>query len=205
MDGPEGPPSRQAARARGYQKLSHPVLGYVDVNLQIPGIKSYNEDILLLVIPTMTHSEKLLVMVWSMMVNRVMGMITKGELVRATMTWKQSHFGTVMSVLLKLSCKGTGVGVLQWGSLLLQPLTPLCSKKFCLYHTEGHHSSVWDHQYSQQYRCLRALYVGPCVCQASTGSPAAHFYYTDCHIWRVTPRVLPGANLPEEPEYLPPL
>ena len=27
MDGPEGPPSRQAARARGYQRLGHPILG----------------------------------------------------------------------------------------------------------------------------------------------------------------------------------
>ena len=33
-----------------------PYLGFVEVNLQIPGIKNYNEDVLLLVIPTMTYS-----------------------------------------------------------------------------------------------------------------------------------------------------
>ena len=27
MDDPEGPPSRQAARTRGYQRISHPILG----------------------------------------------------------------------------------------------------------------------------------------------------------------------------------
>ena len=33
-----------------------PYLGYVEVNLQILGIKNYNEDVLWLVIPTMTYS-----------------------------------------------------------------------------------------------------------------------------------------------------
>ena len=33
-----------------------PYLGFVEVNLQIPGIQHYNEDVLLLVIPTMTYS-----------------------------------------------------------------------------------------------------------------------------------------------------
>ena len=34
-----------------------PYLGFVEVNLQIPGIRNYNEDVLLLVIPTMTYSQ----------------------------------------------------------------------------------------------------------------------------------------------------
>ena len=79
-----------------------PYLGYVEINLQIPGIRSYNKDFLLLVIPTMTYSEKVPVMVGSKIIDRVMRMITKGELVRATVTWKQAHFGVVMSGLLQL-------------------------------------------------------------------------------------------------------
>ena len=35
-----------------------PYLGFVEVNLQIPGIRRYNEDVLLLAIPTMTYSER---------------------------------------------------------------------------------------------------------------------------------------------------
>ena len=46
---------------------------------------------MLLVIQTMTYSEKVPVMVWSKIIDRAMGMITKGELVRATVTWKQAH------------------------------------------------------------------------------------------------------------------
>ena len=40
-----------------------PYLGFVEVNLQILGIRSYNEDVLLLAIPTMAYAERVLVMV----------------------------------------------------------------------------------------------------------------------------------------------
>ena len=94
-------------------------MGYVKVNLQIPGIKSYNQDVLLLITLTMTYSEKELVMVGSKIIDRVMGMITKGELVRATATWKQAHFGAVMSGLLQLPHEGAEeMGVLQRGHSL---------------------------------------------------------------------------------------
>ena len=79
-----------------------PYLGYAEVILQIPGIKGYNEDILLLVILTMTYSEKVLVLVGSKNIDRVMGMMTEGELMRATTTWKQAHFSAVMSRSLQL-------------------------------------------------------------------------------------------------------
>ena len=42
-----------------------PYLGFVEVNLQIPGIPHYNEDVLLLVIPTMIYSQTVSVMVGS--------------------------------------------------------------------------------------------------------------------------------------------
>ena len=77
-----------------------------------PGDKKYNEDILLLVIPTMTYSEKVLVMVGSEIIDWAMGVITNGELVKGTRTWRQAHFGAVMAMLLQLfhtSSNGTGV------------------------------------------------------------------------------------------------
>ena len=70
-----------------------PYLGYVEVNIQIPGIKNYNKDVLLLVIPTTTYSEKVPVMAGSKIIDRAMGVITKGELIKVTMTWRQAHFG----------------------------------------------------------------------------------------------------------------
>ena len=87
-------------------------LRYVEVNLQIPGIKNYNKDVLLLVIPTMTYSEKVLVMVGSKIIDWAMGWITKGELSKVTTTWRQAHFRAIMSRSLQLphtSWNGTGV------------------------------------------------------------------------------------------------
>ena len=50
-----------------------PYLGYIKVNLQIPGIKNNNEDVLLLVIPTTTYSKKVPVMVGSKIIDQAMG------------------------------------------------------------------------------------------------------------------------------------
>ena len=46
-----------------------PYLGIMEVNHQILGIKNYNEDVMLLVIPTTTYSEKVLVMVGSKIID----------------------------------------------------------------------------------------------------------------------------------------
>ena len=106
-----------------------PFLGYVEVNLQIPGTWGYNEDILLLVILTSTYSMKVPVMVGSKIIERLMGMITKGELVKATMTWKQAHFGVVMSGSLHLPHQGArGWGCCEEGHSLHSPQP---------YHTQG--------------------------------------------------------------------
>ena len=79
----------------------------------------------------MTYSEKVLVMVGSMIIDRAMGMITKVELVRATMTWKQAHcWCKVMSGSLQLPCKGAReMGVLQRGHSLCGPV-PTVLKEF---------------------------------------------------------------------------
>ena len=69
-------------------------------------MKNYNKDVLLLVIPTTTYSEKIPVMVRSKIIDWEMRIITKGELTKATMTWKQDHFGAVMSGLLQLPHAG---------------------------------------------------------------------------------------------------
>ena len=68
----------------------------------------------MLIIPTMTYSEKILVMVGSKITDQAKGMMTKGELTRATVTWKQAHFGVIMSGSLQLpyttSKEDRGVG-----------------------------------------------------------------------------------------------
>ena len=84
-----------------------PYLGFMEVNLQIPGIQCYNEDVLLLVILTMTYSQIVPVMVGSKITDKALSVMTKGELEKAATTWRQAHFGAVMSRSLQLSHTNT--------------------------------------------------------------------------------------------------
>ena len=85
-----------------------PYLRFVEVNLQIPGIKSYNKDVLLLVIPTMTYSKTVPVVVGTKIINKALSLMIMGELAKATMTWRQAHFGAIMLGSLQLSCGNPG-------------------------------------------------------------------------------------------------
>ena len=80
-----------------------PYLRFVEVNLQILGIRRYNEDVLLLAIPTMAYSERVPVVVGSKIIDKALGCMTVGELAKATATWQQARFGAVMSGSLQLS------------------------------------------------------------------------------------------------------
>ena len=77
-----------------------PYVWFVEVNLQILGIRNCNEDVLLLVILTMSYSEQVPVMIGSKIIDKV---LTMGKLAKVTMTWQQAHFGAVMSGSLQLS------------------------------------------------------------------------------------------------------
>ena len=60
----------------------------------------------------MTYSEMVPVVVGSKIIDRAMNIIAKGELMKMTTTWKQDHFGAVMSGPLQLphvSSNSTGV------------------------------------------------------------------------------------------------
>ena len=80
-------PLGQLLELEGTGGAAIPYLGFVEVNLQILGIRHYNEDVLLLVIPTMTYSEIILVMVDSKIIDKVLSQMTIGKLAKVTMTW----------------------------------------------------------------------------------------------------------------------
>ena len=58
-------PLGQLLELEGTGGSAIPYLGFMEVNLQIPGITNQDEDVLLLVIPTTTYSETVPVMVGS--------------------------------------------------------------------------------------------------------------------------------------------
>ena len=73
-----------------------------------------------------------------------MGMMTKGELMRATMTWKQAHFGAAISRSLQLpytDTRGNGeVGKEVTTSSVSEPTAP---REFCLDDVQGHICNTW--------------------------------------------------------------
>ena len=96
-------PLGQLLELEGMGDAANLYLGFVEVNLQILGIRNYNEDVLLLVIPTMTYSKTVLVMVGTKIINKALSLMTAWELAKATMTWRQAHFGAVILGSLQLS------------------------------------------------------------------------------------------------------
>ena len=115
-----------------------PYLGFMEVKLQIPGITNYNENVLLLVIPTTTYSKMVPFMIGSKIIDKTLSLMTKGELTKATMTWRQAHFGAVMSGLLQLSCMSLNKsGVEEQVSHPSQSSDPVEVRKFCLNNIRG--------------------------------------------------------------------
>ena len=96
-------PLGQLLELEGTGGAAIPYLRFVEVNLQILGIRRYNEDVLLLAIPTMTYTERVLVVVGSKIIDKALSCMTTGELAKATVTWQQAYFGAVMSGSLQLS------------------------------------------------------------------------------------------------------
>ena len=100
-------PLGQLLELEGTEGAAIPYLRFVEVNLQIPGIRSYNKDVLLLAIPTTAYAEEVPVMVGSKIIDRALSCMTVGELTHMTATWQQTHFGAVMSGSLQLSCSSS--------------------------------------------------------------------------------------------------
>ena len=101
-------PIGQLLELEGTGGAAIPYLRFVEVNLQILGIRGYNEDVLLLAIPTTAYAEGVPVMVGSKIIDRALSCMTTGELACATATWPQAHFGAVMSGSLQLSHSSSG-------------------------------------------------------------------------------------------------
>ena len=79
-------PLGQLLELEGTGGAAIPCLGFVEGNLQIPGIRNYNEDVLLLVIPTMTYSKMVPVVAGYKIIDKALSLMTVGELAVATRT-----------------------------------------------------------------------------------------------------------------------
>ena len=129
-----------------------PYLGYVEVNLQIQGTKGYNEESCCWSYQPQATPKRVPVMVGSKIIDQVMGMMTKGDLVRATVTWKQAQFVVVMSrhssfptQIQKWQEKRERRSTVPQALILQHPgvLSGRCSGTSPC-HSQGYHPSIWD-------------------------------------------------------------
>ena len=95
-------PLGQLLELEGMGGAAIPYLRFVEVNLQMLRIRKYNEDVLLLIIPTMIYFKMVPVVVGTKIIDKAPSLMTAGELAKATMTWWQAHFGAVMLGLMQL-------------------------------------------------------------------------------------------------------
>ena len=128
----------------------------------------------------MTFSEKTPFVVGSKIIDWAMRIITKGELTKATMTWKQANFGTVMSRSLQLpTLAQTELG---WKSRWFIPLQGLSLWRWrnSAWTMSGVPSTphwrslfpIWYSQCAWQYQCQGTLYVGPCASRPNARPPS---------------------------------
>ena len=80
-------PLGQLLELEGTGGAAIPYLRFVEVNLQIPGVRRYNKHVLLLAILTTTYSERVPVVVGSKIIDKTLHCMTVGELAKATATW----------------------------------------------------------------------------------------------------------------------
>ena len=185
-----------------------PYLWFMEVNLQIQGIKIYNEDVLMLVISTTTYSETVPVMVGSKIKDRALSLMTKSELVKATTTWRQAHFGAVMSGLLQLPCTSSNkTRVEKEVSHSSLRDDPVKLRNFCLNDVRGPVKATkfnippFSTVRAHQFQCQRTLDVGPCAHGTDARSPVAYSSSTDGDLWRITSGVHKGTSLSAQLEH----
>ena len=160
-----------------------PYLRYVEVNLQILGIKNYNEDVLLL---------------------GLMGVITKGEVTKLTTTWRQAYFGVVMFGSLQLPCTSQNRTGMEKEVVPSSPgVDTVEVNKFWL-------DKVQDHVCTSQRVTIPPLGTvsihsntsirGHCMqvhilAKANTRPPVAYISGANCDLQRLTSGVLSGTHL----------
>ena len=75
---------------------SVPYLGYVGVRMHIPGINSFNRDVLMLVSPTTTrYHQRVPIQVGSCSIDQVTSCISEEELQSLSQSWKMAYINTI--------------------------------------------------------------------------------------------------------------
>ena len=78
--------------------LEVPYLGYVEVRLELPEVKAFNHDVLLLIVPDSAHMQCTLITLGTLHINMAIKMATKRELGNLNKQWQRSLVATRLSM-----------------------------------------------------------------------------------------------------------
>ena len=65
-----------------------PYTGCVQVNLKIPEIKAFNEDVLMFVIEESTSAQWVPIQLWTLHIDKVLDLISEKEITQLSTKWK---------------------------------------------------------------------------------------------------------------------
>ena len=137
-------PLGQLLELEGTEGAAHPIPWVLEVNLQIMGIRNYNEDVLLLVIATTTYSEIVPVMVGSKIIDKVLSLMTMGRTCEGdhsvvTGSFWSSHVRVTATILCKFRQEEGRRG----GKISYQEGDPMEVWRFCLDDLRGLVHTTW--------------------------------------------------------------
>ena len=97
-------PLDQLVPIKGSGGADVPYLGYVEVRMQIPGISSFDHNVLMLVSHTTTHYHRRVpIQVGSQIIDQVTNCITEEECQSLSQSWKLAYVSTIISKSLQVS------------------------------------------------------------------------------------------------------
>ena len=83
---------------------SVPYLGYIGVRMHIPGINSFNRDVLMLISPTTTrYHQRVPIQVGSHVIDQVTSCISEEELQSLSQSWKMAYVSTIILKAISVS------------------------------------------------------------------------------------------------------
>ena len=63
-------------------------MGYIEVNLKIPEIKAFNEDVLMLVIEDSAYAQHVPIQLGMLHIDRALDVISDKEIIQLSIKWK---------------------------------------------------------------------------------------------------------------------
>ena len=152
--------SKDYCHERGYeiQPLEHlvpiegsrgtnvPYLGYVGVRMHIPGISSFDRDVLMLIGSTTTkYHKRVPIQISSCVIDQVTNCISEEELQSLSQSWKTAYVSTIISKMISVSDPDFNLDHVQGNVVIREEVTILASQITVvkgLTRITGHHKCV---------------------------------------------------------------